>query len=394
MIEEEPTPEVPEVEVHALNNIGTAKLFLGNKEGIEDLEQSLALALQHNLHEDAARVFTNLSEYAIDIRRLDVAEDTLERGIKFDTEHELDSWTFYLLGRKAQLRLEQGRLAEVEEICRSIIGTTGQTLLMKLPARIMLARFFVRSGDEEAAATLQKAHKDALATGEVQYCIPVLIAMLEHAWLIGSDDLATQAIDGLDRIEPSCFSLWSRAEYAFWRGLAGRRVPLAEDYKRTAFSDAISSNYSEAGMRFARLGADYLANLCFGLSDSADTVSAGLAALNRQGAKASVSRLTELLDSRGLAREDVTLPRGPYRASRENPFGLTAKEMIVLEHLAKGFSNAQIAEEMSRSQRTIEHHVSAILQKLEVENRLAVLLKLRDEPWIIDEAGHVSPEAH
>ncbi|MEP3050123.1 MAG: AAA family ATPase [Erythrobacter sp.] len=375
----------PEVEVHALNNIGTARLFLGEEQGIADLKNSLDLALTHNLHEDAARVFTNLSEYAIDMRRLDIAESTLERGIKFDTEHELDSWTFYLLGRKAQLRLEQGRLDEVEEICRSVIGTPGQTLLMKLPARIMLARFYVRSAHEDAASTLQKAYKDALATGEVQYCIPVLIAMLEQAWLTDSEDLADQAASGLDRIERSCFSLWSRAENNFWRALAGMPSECTDDKEKTAFGPAIEGDYTEAGMRFARLGADYLANLCFGLSNSAETVSAGLAALNRQGAKGAIVRITESFESRGIAREDVTLPRGPYRASRENAFGLTAKEMTVLEHLAKGFSNAQIAEEMSRSQRTIEHHVSAILQKLEVENRLGVLLKLRDEPWIIGE---------
>ena len=376
----------PEVRAHALNNIGTARMFLGHERGIEDLSTSLELALAHNLHEDAARVFTNLSEYAVDMRRLEIAEDTLERGIRFDTEHDLDSWTFYLLGRKAQLRLEQGRFDEVEAICRSVIGTPGQTLLMKLPARIMLSRLYVRTGHEDADPTLSKAYKDALATGEVQYRIPVLIGMLEQAWVTNSDALAAQAVDGLGRIDASCFSLWTRAEYLFWSHLAGLPVPAEENDERTPFNLAISGDYAEAGMHFARLGADFLANLCFGLSDDAETVSSGLAALNRQGARSTTVRLTELLQSRGLSREDVTVPRGPYRASRENPFGLTAKEMIVLEHLAKGLSNAQIAEEMSRSSRTIEHHVSAILQKLEVDNRLAVLLKLRDEPWIVGES--------
>ncbi len=384
LIEHEPNREV---EVHALNNIGTARMFLGDEQGIADLENSLELALASNLHEDAARVFTNLSEYAIDMRRFDVAESALQRGIAFDTEHELDSWTFYLLGRKAQLRLEQGRLEEVTAICHSVIATPGQTLLMKLPARIMLARFYVRTAHEDAAHTIQKAYKDALATGELQYCIPVLIAMLEQAWLKDSEDLAAQAEGGLARIEPSCFSVWSRAEHDFWCNLTGISSQCSQTEAPTAFGPAIAGDYAEAGMCFARLGADYLANLCFGLSSSAETVSSGLTALNRQGAKGATLRLIESLESRGIAREDVTLPRGPYRTSRENPFGLTAKEMIVLEHLARGLSNAQIAEEMSRSQRTVEHHVSAVLQKLEVENRLGVLLKLRDEPWIIGESG-------
>ena len=99
-----------------------------------------------------------------------------------------------------------------------------------------------------------------------------------------------------------------------------------------------------------------------------------------------VSKLTKMLTERGLSRDAITLQRGPYRVARENPFGLTAKEITVLENLGEGHSNARIADEMSRSQRTIEHHVSSILQKLDAENRLAVLVKLRDEPWIVGEA--------
>ncbi|MDJ0642678.1 MAG: AAA family ATPase [Erythrobacter sp.] len=376
----------PEVEVHALNNIGTARLFLGNALGIDDLHRSLNIALENNLHEDSARVFTNLSEYAVDLRRLDLAEETLKQGLAFDTEHDLDSWTFYLRGREAQLRLEQGRLKEAEEVCRAVIGTPGQTLLMKLPARIMLARAQIRMGEEPAARTLEKAHKDALATGEIQYCIPVLIGMLERAWLIGSQSLASEACQALDRIDQACFSHWTRAEYAFWRHLTGMSESSNDNLGDTAFAPALSGDFVESGIQFAKLGANYLANVCFALAPTAQTVSSGLAELNRQGAKAAVARATELLETRGLSRDDVTLPRGPYRASRENPFGLTAKEMTVLEYLAQGLSNAEIADEMSRSQRTIEHHVSAILQKLEVENRLAVLLKLRDEPWIVGEA--------
>lgn len=376
-----------EVEVHALNNIGTARLFLGDATGIGELERSLEIALAANLHEDAARVFTNLSEYAVDMRRLDLAEATLERGIAFDTEHDLDSWTFYLLGRLAQLRLEQGRLQEAEDICRSVIGTAGQTLLMKLPARIMLARVQVRIGDDDAAALLAKAHTDALATGEVQYSLPVLLGMAERAWLAGSPRLAANALSGLERIDPAHFSHWAAAEYRFWRQLLGQPSQQCQTAAGTAFCPALEGDFAASGTAFAQLGADYLANVCFALAKDPHMVSAGLAALHRQGAKAAVSRLTKLLETRGLTRQDVTLPRGPYKAARENPFGLTAKEMTVLEHLAQGLSNAEIADEMSRSQRTIEHHVSAILQKLEVENRLAVLLLLREQPWILGEPG-------
>lgn len=378
---------MPEVEVHALNNIGTARMFMGDDEGIKNLQNSLALALEHNLHEDAARVFTNLSEYAVDMRRLDLAEEIVEQGLAFDTEHDLDSWTFYLLGRKAQLRLEQGQLSQAEEICRSVITMQGQTLLMKLPARIMLARVQIRSGDEAAGRTLEKAHTDALATGEIQYCVPVLLAMLERAWLASSEELAREAFEGLDRIEPQNFSLWARAEYAFWARLLGKDLPTSETASATPFSHAVNGDYSASGLEFARLGADYLANLSFALCDNPQTISAGLSALHNQGAKAAVLKLTELFEERGLSRSEITLPRGPYRAARENPFGLTAKEMTVLQYLAEGHSNARIADEMSRSQRTIEHHVSSILQKLDAENRLAVLVRLRDEPWIVGETA-------
>lgn len=57
---------------------------------------------------------------------------------------------------------------------------------------------------------------------------------------------------------------------------------------------------------------------------------------------------------------------------------LTNREYEVMEHLAKGMSNRQIAEELYISEKTVKNHVSNILRKLSVNDRTqAVLLALK-----------------
>jgi DNA-binding NarL/FixJ family response regulator len=75
-----------------------------------------------------------------------------------------------------------------------------------------------------------------------------------------------------------------------------------------------------------------------------------------------VARSLRELGARGLRR-------GPRAATRENPAGLTARELEVLELLAAGLRDADIAGRLFLSPRTVAHHVSAILRKLGVSNR-------------------------
>ncbi|MGB8881162.1 MAG: LuxR C-terminal-related transcriptional regulator, partial [Solirubrobacteraceae bacterium] len=63
------------------------------------------------------------------------------------------------------------------------------------------------------------------------------------------------------------------------------------------------------------------------------------------------------------------LPRGPRPKTRANAAGLTTRELEVLRLLAEGLRNAQIAERMVVSGKTVDHHVSAILRKLDVRSR-------------------------
>ena len=73
------------------------------------------------------------------------------------------------------------------------------------------------------------------------------------------------------------------------------------------------------------------------------------------------------------ARTRQLAAMGPPPAKRPEetvgPFGLSARELEVLTHVAAGRSNPQIAAELFISRKTAEHHVSRILAKLGVATR-------------------------
>ena len=61
-------------------------------------------------------------------------------------------------------------------------------------------------------------------------------------------------------------------------------------------------------------------------------------------------------------------------------YGLTKREMEVLELLVQGLNNREIAEELVVSRATAKAHVSHILSKLDVSNRAeAIVLALRND---------------
>ena len=53
----------------------------------------------------------------------------------------------------------------------------------------------------------------------------------------------------------------------------------------------------------------------------------------------------------------------------ESPAGLTDRQLEILRLVAAGLSNAEIAQRLVVSPRTVDHHVSAILAKLGVPTR-------------------------
>jgi DNA-binding NarL/FixJ family response regulator len=81
--------------------------------------------------------------------------------------------------------------------------------------------------------------------------------------------------------------------------------------------------------------------------------------------------------SRMLARMPAQLS-GAKQLSQ--PDDLTAREREVLDLLAEGASNRQIARSLGLSLKTVQNHVSRILDKLQAADRTQAVLRLRGIP--------------
>jgi DNA-binding CsgD family transcriptional regulator len=267
---------------------------------------------------------------------------------------------------------------------------------MRLPARIVLAKVAGRRGYDDADALLQIALGEALATGEMQYIVPVRMGRAESFWLTNRDAAARAELEALAALRLAGLDCWELGELAVWWQRCGMAAPFPGEGLEMAApraAELAGDHFGAAELWLAR-GLPYEAALC---------LSHASGATGDQALRRAVAMLDELAATpvaamarrraRSLGLEQIPgKPRGPYAARRAHPLGLTAKELRVMRLIADGLSNQAIAERLSRSPRTVEHHVSAVLANLNARTRMDVMLRLRSEPWLLPDPPAVPDE--
>ena len=380
-----------EIKIHALNNIGTALVFRDKTEGLKMLDESLQLSIEHDFHEHAARVYTNLAEYAVEFRNFELAEKVIADGMAFDAQFDLDAWSHYLMGRQALLRMEQGRLRDAETIARGIVRLDRLTLLMKLPGLIVLAKSLMRMGAADAEEMLSRALTDAMATDELQYIVPARLSLIEAAWLHDKPDDAHEHLDFLANLQTSDMHQWNAGDFAVW----AHRLNYKPDFQRrndlpAPYLTELNGDLEAAARLWDEIGAPYSAALVRMQTEgegAANAIADVLKVLDPMEANAAVSKARHLAQSQGIADKMPRSRRGPYKSARNHPLGLTKREQEILNLVVQGASNREISDTLSRSQRTVEHHVSSVLTKMNVANRMEAMLRVQNEPWLIGDKG-------
>ncbi len=192
-----------------------------------------------------------------------LAERLLAEGIAFCTRHDLDSAAQYLLGRQAELRMEQGRFREAETIAQGVMNLERLPLVMHLPALTVLGRVRVRLGEPGGSALLQQALQEGLPTGEPQRIVPVRMALAEAAWLAEDLGASHEQLTALAAMDLDNFRPWDIGELAVWWRRCGMAKPLPAPNARIPLprSAELRGDPLAAATEWSRLGLPYEAAL-------------------------------------------------------------------------------------------------------------------------------------
>lgn len=97
-----------------------------------------------------------------------------------------------------------------------------------------------------------------------------------------------------------------------------------------------------------------------------------------QGGKYFSGDISNVLVNNLLGQSQVQKENKPSSKNANNSFGITNKELQILELVLSGLTNKQISEKLQKSKRTIETHRFNLMRKLEVNNLMDLAKKAQE----------------
>ena len=350
--------------VYTLNTLGTIELLLGQRAGRDELLRSLDMADELGMDEHVGRAFLNFAAVALQARMYDGLLEIISRGIDYCSQHGLELWRMWLLTSEARLHLDRGDLSRAAEAAEEVLrGERGQ--LPRITALPVLALVRARRGDPHVWPLLDEARTMSDADGSRGYQLPAALARAEAAWLEGRPDAIRHETEAVYRRATSEGAWWDLGEITCWRRRAGVQDDDIHPKLADRYAAELRGDFAVAAEWWTALGCDYDAAMALAASDDDDLLKRALVKLQRLGTRAAAAAVARKLRARGV----TGISRGPRASTQRNPGLLTDREIEVLGLINDGMRNAEIAKRLFLAPKTVDHHVSAILRKLDVETR-------------------------
>ncbi len=290
------------------------------------------------------------------------ADRYIADSITYCRDHNVYTFEAFVVGLEAMLRVCRGDWDRALASAEDLLTRPGLGAVNRILPQLIVALIQARRGRQPVVALLD----DAASSAEPDHLrlFPVWAARAEAAWLAGDDGTARdEAAAGL-AATPAHADPWLIGRLQRWLYLSGGEAAAHGDDPRTPFELEIRGDWREAADEWTRRGCRYDAAVAQ-LSGDITAVESALATFRKLGARAAARRAQQR-----LAVLRGRTPTTRRAETRSDPDGLTRRQRQVLELIAEGRSDVDIARVLHISPRTASCHVSSILDKLGVDNRI------------------------
>jgi DNA-binding CsgD family transcriptional regulator len=351
--------------------IGSAWLHLDYERGRQMLTDTIRTAREVGRIDAAANAYANLSSASSELYRFEVAEQVAREGLAYTAEHGHERYRLYMLAWQAITHMRLGRWNEAIDTAGLVLQPTGVSATSRITALAALGYVRVRRRDSIAPIVLDEALELLRDMSSLHRVALVRGARAEAAWLAGDRARTVEEARAAFELASSKRHPWFAGELGYWLWRAGEPVHV-EEWMAKPYALHIAGDWRGAAEAWQRLGCPYEQARALADGDP-EAQTAALVLFEKLGARPAAEALRERMQATGLK-----IPRGPRPATRENPFGLTARQLDILALLTEGLTNAEIAARLHLSPKTVDHHVSAVLAKLEVPSREAAARLARE----------------
>jgi DNA-binding CsgD family transcriptional regulator/tetratricopeptide (TPR) repeat protein len=349
---------------HTLTAIGSALLRGGGRDGRGLIERALRIALDADLHEEAGFAYSALHEGATCMHRFDDEQRYFAEGMAYCEDRELGVFSTCLTGWRAYTLMLLGQWDKAADICTQMLARRRISPVNRLNPLRVLGTISGRRGEPGAWQLLDEALALAEGVADPAWIVPVREARAELRWLENDRDLALEEVRSAYGRATGHVDRWTLATLAIWLPRLG--APLDPPFSLpTPFAAEIAGDWQGAALAWVRLGRPYEAALAqYGTAREAGLREA-LTIFTELGASVAARLTRHKMRTLGIR----SIPVGPRTATRAHPLGLTRREREVLGLICAGHTNAQIAAKLFISAKTVDHHVSAVLAKLDAPTR-------------------------